>query len=100
PPLKMNQNNQKVNFGRRVRMQPLIEPVSPLAQLSGPRFRARRAVVEYYQGAQSNPDDAMLPMPPHNKILTMVEVLQIMQRQLASSKNFWSRALQLIRQRF
>ncbi|KAH8266868.1 hypothetical protein KR026_005935 [Drosophila bipectinata] len=97
--LKMNQStDQKVSLGRKL-TPPLVEPVSPLTQLSGPTFRARRAVVEYYVGRQVSPDDALLPMPPHNKVLKMAEIMQMLQQKLLTSTNIWHRALQFMKRK-
>ncbi|KAH8345327.1 hypothetical protein KR067_008433, partial [Drosophila pandora] len=97
--LKMNQSpDQKVALGRKL-TPPLVEPVSPLTQLSGPNFRARRAVVEYYVGPQVSPDEALLPMPPHNKVQNIAEIMQKLQQKLLSSTNMWHRALRFIKQR-
>ncbi|KAH8281341.1 hypothetical protein KR018_010417, partial [Drosophila ironensis] len=98
--LRMNQSpDQKTTFGRKI-MAPLIEPVYPLTQLSTPTIRARRAVIEFYEGQQANPDDAMLPMPPHNRVENISEIMQKLQKKLISSSRLWYRALQLLKQRF
>lgn len=48
--------------------QPRMGPLSSSSSgaVRSPASRDRRAVVEIYQGPQMMPDEAMLPMPPHD----------------------------------
>lgn len=46
--------------------QPRMGPLSSSNAVRSPASRDRRAVVEIYQGPQMMPDEAMLPMPPHD----------------------------------
>ncbi|XP_017116169.1 uncharacterized protein LOC108138471 [Drosophila elegans] len=97
--LKMNQNqNQiKTNFAQQY-VGRMVEPISPVPHMSSSTLRVRRAVVESYRGPQIAPDDAMLPMPPHNKAQNMGEILQDLRQRLAIPK-FWQRALRLLKKR-
>lgn len=89
-----NQNQNPIR-----RMDPLVEPVSPVQRMSSAGFRVRRAVVESYRGPQATPDDAMLPMPPHNKVQDLGKMLQNLQQRLAMP-GLWQRTLRLLKRRF
>ncbi|XP_020801248.1 uncharacterized protein LOC110178454 [Drosophila serrata] len=81
------------------KMEPLMEPVSAVQRMSSAGFRERRAVVEAYRGPQVAPDDAMLPMPPHNKVHDFGKMLQNFRQQLAMP-GLWQRTLRLLKKRF
>ncbi|EDV47466.1 uncharacterized protein LOC6551441 [Drosophila erecta] len=101
--LKMNQNqNQvKINYVQQYvgRMTgPLVEPIFPVPQMSSATLRVRRAVVESYRGPQIAPDDAMLPMPPHNKVQNLGEMLQELRFRLKDFK-LWHQVIRLLKKR-
>ncbi|KAM8718509.1 hypothetical protein ACLKA7_001677 [Drosophila subpalustris] len=56
--------NEKMNNIKDIG-QERLSPISS-GPLRSPASRDRRAVVEMYEGPQMMPDEAMLPMPPHN----------------------------------
>ncbi|EDX02378.2 uncharacterized protein LOC6525435 [Drosophila yakuba] len=101
--LKMNhkQNQVKINYAQQYvgRMtSPLVEPIFPVPQMSSATLRVRRAVVESYRGTQIAPDDAMLPMPPHNKPQNMVDILQDLRLRLKGLK-FWQQVIRVLKKR-
>ncbi|EDW07309.2 uncharacterized protein LOC6584336 [Drosophila mojavensis] len=53
-----------MNKAKEQRMSPMGSSGS--SSVRSPATRERRAVVETYEGTQLMPDEAMLPMPPHN----------------------------------
>ncbi|XP_016983383.1 uncharacterized protein LOC108047630 [Drosophila rhopaloa] len=97
--LKMNHNQNQINtnFAQKY-VGRMVEPISPVPHMSSATLRVRRAVVESYRGPQIAPDDAMLPMPPHNKDQNMGEILQDLRKRLTVPK-FWQRALRLLKKR-
>ncbi|XP_034483603.1 uncharacterized protein LOC117788825 [Drosophila innubila] len=60
-----------------------MNPMSS-SSVRSPTPRDRRAVVEMYEGTQMMPDEAMLPMPPHNIVQSPNELLQGTRQQMMS----------------
>ncbi|XP_002043225.2 uncharacterized protein LOC6618980 [Drosophila sechellia] len=101
--LKMNQyqNQVKINYVQQYVGRvagPLVEPIFPVPQMSSATLRVRRAVVESYRGPQIAPDDAMLPMPPHNKAQNVGEILHDLQFKLKDFK-LWNQVIRLLKKR-
>ncbi|XP_041633012.1 uncharacterized protein [Drosophila kikkawai] len=92
------ERNPNLNPNLR-KMEPLMEAITPVQRMSPAGFRERRAVVETYRGPQVAPDDAMLPMPPHNKGADFGQMLQNLRQQLAMP-GLWQRTLRLLKRRF
>ncbi|KAH8355450.1 hypothetical protein KR084_007041 [Drosophila pseudotakahashii] len=95
--MKMNRNQNQLKMKTNY-THFMVEPIFPVPQMSSATLRARRAVVESYRGPQIAPDDAMLPMPPHNRAQSMGEILQDLRERVKSLK-LWPRAIRLLKRR-
>ncbi|XP_064555753.1 uncharacterized protein LOC135440487 [Drosophila montana] len=80
----------KAKDGIQQRMSPM-----PSCSVRSPANRERRAVVESYEGPQMMPDEAMLPMPPHNMARSPSHLLQDTQQWLGR----WQILLRILKRR-
>ncbi|KAL7743820.1 hypothetical protein ACLKA6_000227 [Drosophila palustris] len=87
--------NEKMNKIKDIG-QERLSPISS-GPLRSPAPRDRRAVVEMYEGPQMMPDEAMLPMPPHNIAQGPNELLSQGTRQFVSR---FQTFLRLLKRRF
>ncbi|XP_023169479.1 uncharacterized protein LOC111598456 [Drosophila hydei] len=65
-----------MNKPKEQRMSPMGSASGSGSSVRSPATRERRAVVETYEGPQLMPDEAMLPMPPHNMARSPSVLLQ------------------------